>query len=103
MGGCSGVITGDTEREVLEEAVKWYEGASKEHLHPRDYVYGKGNKKIEFIDIYGEKTIARVVVVDMEQRPKDAQTKYPFPMYSSFLRDQTQLAKRFHAFVSASA
>lgn len=101
MGGASSVLTADTREEAIKKAVEWYEGALKAGLYPRDFIYGKGETKIE-VEVRGEKYEAYIHVVDTLNKPEHAESKHPFPYFSKFRKDE-ELKKRFHVFVSAHA
>jgi len=109
MGGTSGVLTGDTREEVIEKAKRWYVKALNFGLFPRDeWIYGKGDVEITFRHCKseecpwcgGQPLKARVIIVDRTKRPPDAESEYPFPLYSRFLSEEAK-HKRYFCFVSA--
>ena len=108
MGGSSDVLTADTREEAIEKAKQWYESAIKLGLWPRTYIYGKGDVEIVYHDCKSESCFcggqplkANIIVVDITEKPKDAETKYPFDYFSRMCLNAEQRKKRFHAFVSA--
>jgi len=108
MGGTSAVLTGDTREEVIEKAKKWYKRALDFGLYPRDFIYGRGETKIVFEHCRdkecplcrGEPLEAYVHIVDIKERPPDAESELPFPLFSKHLPEEDK-KKRYFCFVSA--
>ena len=107
MGGASGVIAGDTRKEVIEKAKEWYRDALEAGLFPRRYIY-EPNKVIEFqhceredCPVCGGMSMkAYLTIADIEDRPEDAESELPFGIFSDSLNEEEK-SKRFLCFVSA--
>ena len=109
LGGASSVITGDTREEVIEKARTWYEKGLVYMLEPRAFIYGEGETELTYYHCHdkecpycqGEPFKANIIIVDTTERPKDAESEYPFPFFNQMSNTPKERAKRFHAFVSA--
>lgn len=106
MGGASRVVASDTMEEVIEKAKEWYKNALQAGLFPRRFVY-EPNLVIEFQHCDrencwycgGEPMNAYLTIVDMNEKPEDAESELPFPIFSESLTEEER-GKRFFGFIS---
>jgi len=94
-------------KEIIEKARKWYRDALKMWLFPRRLIYEPSMviefqhcKREDYPCCGGMSMEAHLTMVDIEERPEDAEAEFPLSIFSDPLTEEEK-SKRFFAFVSA--